>query len=541
MDLFLALVPILSIFLFLVFLQWPARRAMPLTFILTSVTALVRWRMPPAWWGGSIIEGLVTTAEVLYIIFNALLLLRILQRSGALERIKEVFLRLNPDRRIQAIIVGWAFGGFIEGASGFGTPAAVVGPLLLSLGFPVTAAVMTGLFIQSTAVSFGAVGTPILIGVSTGLAHPTVSGYLQGLGMEHAEYIRMIGGKVAIYHGVIGLFMPLLLSIMLTTFFGPKKNPREGLKIWRFALLAGVSFCLPYALAANFLGLEFPSLAGGLVCLPVLIFAARRRWFQPEKYWDFQTEPGGKEKEKKKNRSLPILLAWAPYLLLTVFLVLSRFPGLPFSSWLQNFSFTWKRVLGTTITVTSRPLYLPGTMLLLTVTATIFLHRVRGHELKAAFFQCARDLRDPLITLAFVIPLVRIFINSGNNPLGLSSMPLLLAETAARSLGRGWPFFAPVTGALGAFIAGSNTFSNMMFSLFQFGIARRISAEPAVIVALQAVGGAAGNLISIHNVVAASAVAGLAGKEGILIRRELLPLIYYLLFAGILGLFLTMF
>jgi len=98
-------------------------------------------------------------------------------------------------------------------------------------------------------------------------------------------------------------------------------------------------------------------------------------------------------------------------------------------------------------------------------------------------------------------------------------------------------FAAPI-GALGAFIAGSNTFSNMMFSLFQFATALKTGVTPGVIVALQAVGGAAGNMICIHNVVAASAVVGLLGKEGLLIRKTLLPMLYYLIMAALIGVIL---
>lgn len=114
-------------------------------------------------------------------------------------------------------------------------------------------------------------------------------------------------------------------------------------------------------------------------------------------------------------------------------------------------------------------------------------------------------------------------------------MPVVLASAAAFLVGKGWTVFAAVIGAMGAFIAGSNTFSNMMFSLFQFATALKIGVVPGVIVALQAVGGAAGNMICVHNVVAASAVVGLLGREGLLIRKTLIPMTYYLIAAAIIG------
>ena len=119
-------------------------------------------------------------------------------------------------------------------------------------------------------------------------------------------------------------------------------------------------------------------------------------------------------------------------------------------------------------------------------------------------------------------------------------MPVILASGAAALLGQGWTAFAAVIGAMGAFIAGSNTFSNMMFSLFQFTTALKIGLFPAIIVALQAVGGAAGNMICIHNVVAASAVVGLTGKEGSIIRKTLIPMTYYLIAAALIGFLLIL-
>ena len=143
-------------------------------------------------------------------------------------------------------------------------------------------------------------------------------------------------------------------------------------------------------------------------------------------------------------------------------------------------------------------------------------------------------LLAPTIALAFAVPMVKVFINSGI-PGGMDKMPVVLASGVSVLVGKAWVGLAAVIGALGAFIAGSNTFSNMMFSLFQFATAIKTGVVPGVIVALQAVGGAAGNMICVHNVVAASAVVGLIGKEGHLIRKTLIPMAYYLIMAGIIG------
>ena len=160
---------------------------MALAYAVTMVIAWGVWKVEIPVIVAASVQGLLLAISLLYIVFGALLLLATLTQSGAVSTIREGFAKISPDRRIQAIIIGWLFGSFIEGAAGFGTPAAVCAPLLLALGFPAMAAVMVGLIIQSTAVSFGAAGTPILIGVAGGLDSSLVHSYLAAEGIEARE------------------------------------------------------------------------------------------------------------------------------------------------------------------------------------------------------------------------------------------------------------------------------------------------------------------------------------------------------------------
>ncbi|MEO8600472.1 MAG: L-lactate permease, partial [bacterium] len=154
----------------------------------------------------------------------------------------------------------------------------------------------------------------------------------------------------------------------------------------------------------------------------------------------------------------------------------------------------------------------------------------------AAVSESTRVLMGAGFVLIFTIPMVRILINSGVNMADLPSMPRAMAELVASSVGNIYPFFAPAVGALGAFIAGSNTVSNLMLAQFQFDTAQLIGISGAMLVAAQAVGAAAGNMIAIHNVVAASATVGLLGREGRVIRMTIIPTIYYLIMAGLITL-----
>ncbi|GAB2702616.1 hypothetical protein GCM10027170_36810 [Aliiglaciecola aliphaticivorans] len=178
----LALAPIGLSALLLLGLQWPAKKAMPVVLALTILLAFFVWNMTATRVTASIIQGLIVTVSVMWIVFGAIFLLNTLKYTGAIQTIRQGFAQISPDRRIQAIIIAWCFGTFLEGAAGFGTPAAIAAPLLVALGFPAMAAVLIGMMIQSTAVSFGAVGTPIIIGINNGLDSANISSLLAAEG-----------------------------------------------------------------------------------------------------------------------------------------------------------------------------------------------------------------------------------------------------------------------------------------------------------------------------------------------------------------------
>ena len=171
----LAFTPIALSGVLLVGLGWSAKRAMPLVYVVTALIALTAWGVSFNRVLAATLEGIIITVQVLWIIFGSLLLLNTLKHSGGIASIRSGFARITPDRRIQVILIAWLFGCFIEGASGFGTPAAVAGPLMVAVGFPALSAVMFGMIIQSTPVSFGAVGTPLLVGVQGGLQRESMT------------------------------------------------------------------------------------------------------------------------------------------------------------------------------------------------------------------------------------------------------------------------------------------------------------------------------------------------------------------------------
>jgi lactate permease len=552
----LAFTPILVVGVLLVVLRWPASRAMPVAYLIVAGLAIGVWKVPGTQVLAASINGLIIAATLIYIIFGAILLLNTLQRSGAMRAIRAGFSDITPDRRIQVIIIAWLFGSFIEGSAGFGTPAAVAVPLMVGLGFPAMAAVVAGMIIQSTPVSFGAMGTPILVGLGTGLsADPDMAEFATSLGFERWDlFLANIAARVALIHAIAGTFIPLLVVATMTRFFGTKRSFAEGLEVWRFALFAAFSMTIPYLLVATFLGPEFPSMFGGLIGLAIVVPAAKRGFLMPAKgrEWRFPERavwepdwsstlaaPANKEDDDSAPR-MSLLRAWSPYFVIAVLLVITRLRVLDLESVLRSahpfITWAWPQIFGSSISASFQPLWSPGSIFILASFITIGLH-------KLPFAQFSRGVGDSLKTLApasmaliFTVPMVQIFINSSDGAAGFEQMPLALAEGVAVLTGAAWPLFSPFIGGLGAFVAGSNTVSNMMFSLFQFGVGERIGYDPLWIVALQAVGGAAGNIICVHNVVAASAVVGLVGKEGAVIRKTLLAFVYYALFTGAIGL-----
>ena len=542
----LALFPIALGGVLLVGFRVAAKHAMPAAYLAAVAVAMGAWRMSPTRVGAASVQGLFLTFDLLFIIFGALLLLHTLERSGGVAALRRSFHGVSDDRRVQVVIVAWLFGSFIEGAAGFGTPAAVAAPLLVALGFPAACAVMLGMMIQSTAVTFGAVGTPILVGVQGGLGGAVFQEALAGAGLTVLDYLRLVTAKVVLLHAAAGVFMPTLMVVMMTRFFGERRSWTEGLSILPFTLFGGVAFVVPYVLFGTFLGPEFPSLLGAPVGLAVVVTAARRGFLVPDDVWDFPRREAwaddwvsGLEEEMAEapgGRRISTAMAWAPYLLVGVLLVLTRLPALPLGAGLRSVALTWPDILGTGIAATTTPLYLPGFVLLVVVALTALLHRMPAREVAAAVRSSASVLVGAGIVLVFTVPMVRVYINSEVNAAGLLSMPLAMAEWVAGNVGQVWPLFAGATGALGAFIAGSNTVSNLMFSAFQFGVAERLGMSTVMIVALQAVGAAAGNMVAIHNVVAASATVGLLGREGATLRKTILPTLYYLVVVGLLGL-----
>ena len=548
---FLALAPILVVLVLLVMLRLPAKISMGVAYLVTALLALFVWQASGAQVAAATVNGIIVALTLLFIVFAAILLLNTLKEGGAIVAIRKGFMDISPDRRVQVIIVAWLFGSLIEGSSGFGTPSAIGAPLLLALGFPAMASVMAMLIIQSTPVSFGAVGTPVLLGVWTGINDkPDITQAIAPLSTEN--YLLQIAGNIGLIHALVGFLIPLLLSGFLTRFFGKNRSFVEGLKVWPFAIFAGLCFTVPYYLVARYLGPEFPSLVGGFIGLMIVLPAAKRGFLMPKEIFDFAPRAkwdkdwlGSLPEEKFDDSVAPrfsLVRAFSPYLIVIGLLIITRVIA-PLKAFLTGDLTTiqFTNLFGTTISSKIQLAYSPGIILIIVALISILLFKMNGQAVKRSWSSSAKTMVAAAPALLFSVPMVQVFINSGSAAEvanSLPAMPILLAESAAGAFQNAWPLVSPWIGALGAFIAGSNTVSNMMFAYFQWSTASQIGLDvnlAAQVVALQAVGGAAGNMIAVHNVVAACAVVGLMDKEGYVIRKTLVAMTYYVIQAGLIG------
>ena len=536
--------PILLSGVLLVGFRISAKITMPIIYLITFIIAYYFWGMTFNRILASTLQGLIITISILWIIFGALMLLNTLKYSGAIKTIRQNFSNISNDRRVQVILIAWLLGCFIEGASGFGTPAAIAAPLMVAIGFPTLAAVIFGMMIQSTPVSFGAVGTPLIVGVQGGLDKTGITKNLVEMGSSWESFFNIIVAEVAIIHAICGTLMPLLLVIIMTRFFGTNKSWTEGLSIFKFCIFAALSFTIPYLLAGIFIGPEFPSIIGGLIGLTIVTIAANKKFLLPKDNWEFPLISEWPDnwkgslnvQEKVKNeKKISSVNAWSPYIFLAILLLLSRINN-NFKELLLSITLEFKNILNETgINASFSGLYLPGGILLFICFITFVMHKMNLDKISSSIKDSSKSLFSAGFVLIFTIPLVRVMINSGVNSYDIVSMPIAMAEGIANFFGGIYPFFAPTIGAIGAFIAGSNTVSNLMLSQFQFETAKILGLSGALMVALQSVGAAAGNMIAIHNVVAASATVGLINREGDVIRITIIPLLYYLFLSGTIG------
>ncbi|MDR0758944.1 MAG: L-lactate permease [Treponema sp.] len=553
----IALVPILVALVLMVGLRLGAMKAMPIAWLTCVVLAILVWGLPVPYVFALSLQGISSAASVLIIVFGALLILHTLQASGGMETIQYGMQSISKDMRVQAIIIGYMFSAFIEGAAGFGTPAALAAPLLLSLGFPPMAAAVLCLAFNSFPVTFGAVGTPIISGFGTSLQSVIAAAVEAGTFESPGAFLKVIGQTVTIMHSPMAIIIPIFMLGFITRFFGPTRSWKDGFAAWKFCLFAAFSFIIPYLLVAWIVGPEVPSLVGALIGLGIVMFGAKRGFCIPKDVWTFGEvskwekswtgEIAYNEKGELKPQMSQIK-AWMPYILIGLILVITRVDVLPLKAWMNKYLvLNFTNILGYSgVSDNSvKLLYLPGTVpFVLIAIVTIWMHKIPKEKVSKAWLDTLKKMKAATISLCASVALVKIFQGSGTGIYSLNaalaeqlaaagvsgdlfSMPRVMAEAMAGLAGSVWPVFASYVGGLGAFITGSNTVSDMLFGRFQWDIAEKLGLSRVVILAAQGAGGAMGNMICVHNIVAVCTVVGLLNREGDIIKKTFWPFLLY--------------
>jgi lactate permease len=461
------------------------------------------------------IDGVLSALTPLAIVLGAVLLFKTMEKSGAMGVLTARLRALSPDPVAQLMLVGWAFSFLIEGLSGFGTPAALAAPILVGLGFPALRAAAMCLVMNSVPVSFGAVGTPTWFGLGE-------------VGLSPAE-LGEIGWRTALIHAAAAPVIVLLALRIAVPW-------REVRTRWLFILLVLAASVGPYLLTARF-SVEFPSIAGGLTGLIAAGVLARLRIGLPS-----APVTSAAESAHLADVARPMSLARAatPLLAVVALLGVTRIDAPPVfilrdlltssagaaSMMLGPLGEAWaspslvvglRNILGTDAAWSMPLLYVPFILPFVVVAlAAIPLLKMSRAAVAAAWGETARRLARPAIALVGALLLVKMMMAGGDQAPAMILGRGMAGASAAIGGEGAWPFFAPLLGALGAFFSGSNTVSNLTFAPIQAAIAQTAGLDVLTVLALQSAGGALGNMVAIHNIVAVAAVVGLAesGKAG---------------------------
>lgn len=521
----LAAIPLLLAFFLMVLRNVSASKSVGVSFLLTVLLVRFVWQVSTLDTAAYTVYGVLKAVDLLLIVAGAIFLQNTLKKAGLMDVIRSGFQTISPDPRIQAIIIGYLFGAFIEGSAGFGTPAALAAPLLVGLGFPAVPACVVSLISNSTPVPFAAAGTPTLTTISNMADQLTVS----GVGQEW--FTREVTHKVCVYLGVGGLVVPLLLVAVLVLCFGEREQRlRRILEMVPFSLLAALSFLVPYYLLGTFLGPEFASIVGAIAGMFLTVLAARFHVLVPKHCWRFRTDAATPQTDLGTPPATgQFLLAWTPYLAIAVLLFVTRVDAFGLKEILKGIYLPIHNILGVDgLNLDFQWAYNPGIFPFGVVAlVTALVRKVPGRETAQVARDTGRQLANLTVALIAGVAMVQLMMHSGENGSGLDSMLSQISQLMVDLVGTAFPYMSPVIGIFGAFVSGSCTVSSTLFGPLQYETAELLGLSTTTIVALQLTGGALGNMICINNVVAVTSTTNAPGNEGRIIRTNLLPCLVY--------------
>jgi lactate permease len=512
----------------------PSSKALPLSALIVYLIMLVIFRHDPNLIHATVFDGLLVAWTPILIIAGAIFLFKTMEVTGGLNVIREWLNSVSANKIAQLMIVGWAFPFLIEGASGFGTPAALAAPVLVGLGFPPVRVAILALVMNTIPVSFGAVGTPTWFGFSA-------------IELTQAETL-MIGFKSALLNSAAALFIPAIaLSFVV--------KPRSILKNWLFILLSIISTLIPYILIAR-INYEFPSLIGGFAGLLITALLAKKGVGISKETVLVQESVGASEllhPNEAQSRSGSVsfrnlIKATFPLWGTILVLIVTRIPQLGIKPLLvatePAFSFdmgslgvfslssslvvSLENIFNTVEGWSHSILYVPSVIPFLLISLIAFgMYKTPKTDIKNVWNETVAQMAKPTYALLGALVFVNLMMMGGEH-----SAVTLIGKSLADLTGDSWTYFASFLGALGSFFSGSNTISNLTFGGIQDSIAQTLDLNRTTILALQSVGGAMGNMVCINNIVAVASVLALGNKEGYILKRTAVAMLVYGIVVG---------
>lgn len=523
MNVVLSIFPIVILIFLMIKMRMPAHHALPGIAVLVYIILLTYFKTDFALLNSGIITGFWATLTPITVIMGAVLFNNFQQKTGNQALINRWMSSLTSNRVAQMMIIGYAFAFMIEGASGFGTPAAIAAPILIALGFEPLKVVIAVLIFNSIPVSFGAVGTPTWFGFGS-------------LGLT-SQQIGELGLKAAIVHLTAGLVIPLIA--LRHVFSWQEIRSNIG-----YVFLTVFACALPMTLLAT-VNYEFPSLLGGAIGFLLSIWLAKRKIGLAKE--EGLSEPGAGVTAKD------LFLAVLPLISLVLILVVTRVPQLGIKGLLRTdavffklnlgfadlevtkaLKFTLANVLGTPSAESYELLYAPAFIPFFFIILThAWLYPSLKGQVWKMIGQTAKQMLVPFLALSGGVTMVKFMLLNGDQ-----SMVSIIGISMAGAMGPYWGLVASYLGAIGAFFSGSATISNLIFGGVQQSIATQTGLNMTSILAMQSVGGAMGNMTCINNIIAASSVSGVHRKEGYIMQKTAVPMLIYGVITALVGLFL---
>lgn len=489
-----AFVPIAFIFWALIIRKMKGYQSSLLTLVLAVFLAVIVYGMPMPQVLASALHGaLYGLFPICWIILGAVFLYNVTVASGQFEIIKNVMSSITPDRRLQALLIAFSFGSFLEGSAGMGAPVAITSAMLVGMGFNPLYAAGICLIANTAPVAFGSVGVPVIIAA-------------QVSDLPEMAISQMIGRT-----------LPTLSFIMPFYLIGVMAGFKRSVEVLPACLVAGFTFALVQWVTANYLGPMLPGVLAGLASLVALILLLR--FWQPKTTWRFREEPP--ESTVTQSYSMgTILRAWSPFLLMTVMVVAWGLqPVKDALNSINTVKFMMPGLANAIVKEDGSPLLIKpyefnylsnsGLGVLLASLIAMPLVGMRYQQGAKIFVATLRQLRFPALTIASVVGFAFVVNNSGMS----ATMAMAIASTGVL-----FPFFSPVLGWLGVFLTGSDASANALFCKLQRTSAEAIGIDPLITVSANATGGVTGKMISPQSIAIGTASVGLSGRESELFR-----------------------